>query len=253
MTDPTQRFSNRVENYQKYRPYYPPAIIETLRSECGLAPESVVADIGSGTGILTELFLANGNTVYAVEPNREMLLAGERRLGGRPGFHNIAGRAEATMLPDRSVDFVAVGQAFHWFDREAARSEFCRIFKRGGWVVLVWNDRDSSASDFSATYEQLVRRYAIDYQEVTHRQITDAILSDFYRPGGFRMATFRNPQPLDYDGLRGRLLSSSYSPLEDRPNHAPMLAELETLFRAHEISGRVVMEYCTEMYYGRIE
>src|SRR6266446_9260655 len=113
MSAPTERFSNRVENYIRYRPGYPKEIIELLKAECGLFPQSVVADAGSGTGLLAKLFLENGNLVFGIEPNREMRAAGERLLQAYPRFTSIAGTAEATTLPGQSVDFVTAGQAFH--------------------------------------------------------------------------------------------------------------------------------------------
>lgn len=117
MQDSTQRFSTRVANYIKYRPLYPPAVLETLGQRCGLTDRSIIADVGSGTGILAEMFLRNGNTVYGVEPNREMREAGERLLVDYPNFHSIDGTAEATALEDGNVDFVTAGQAFHWFNK----------------------------------------------------------------------------------------------------------------------------------------
>src|SRR4029453_17979120 len=126
MSDSIQRFSSRVEDYIKYRPSYPPALLDTLVTQCRLTPTAEVADIGSGTGLLSELFLRNGNRVYGVEPNREMREAGERLLSAYPSFVSVDGRAEATMLDDASVDFVTAGQAFHWFDPPHARREFMR-------------------------------------------------------------------------------------------------------------------------------
>ena len=117
MLDPTKRFSNRVENYLKYRPRYPAAIIPLLESECGLTPETLVADVGSGTGFLTELFLKHGNRVLGVEPNAEMRSAGERLLAKYPTFCSVNAMAEATTLADSSIDLIIAGQAFHWFDR----------------------------------------------------------------------------------------------------------------------------------------
>src|SRR5689334_15561560 len=134
MVDPTLRFSNRVDNYSKYRPTYPSAVLDLLAAECGLTSNALIADIGSGTGLLAELFLTNGNRVVGVEPNREMRAAGERLLANAPGFTSVDGTAEATTLAAGSVDFVTAGQAFHWFDRALARVEFARILKPEGWV-----------------------------------------------------------------------------------------------------------------------
>ena len=192
MTDPTQRFSSRVENYIKYRPDYPNAIIATLQEECQLSSTSLVADIGSGTGLLTELFLQNGNTVFAVEPNREMRDAGKRILQNYDGLHNVPGKAEDTTLADHSIDLIAAGQAFHWFDVEKTRAEFLRILKPGGYAMLIWNDRDTKATPFLIAYEQLLQQYATNYAEVNHKQFDDAALGHFFRPLGLKLLIFEN-------------------------------------------------------------
>src|SRR5262245_9983579 len=112
-------------------------MLEVLKNECGLTPDSVIADVGSGTGLLAKLFLENGNRVYCIEPNREMRQAGEGILEDYPKFLSVAGTAEATALSDASVDFVTAGQAAHWFDATKARHEFRRILRPGGWLALV--------------------------------------------------------------------------------------------------------------------
>jgi ubiquinone/menaquinone biosynthesis C-methylase UbiE len=250
--DPTLRFSSRVENYIKYRPRYPLEVIETLQTECGLSPASIVADIGSGTGALTELFLQNGNRVFAVEPNKEMREGAERLLGKYPGFRSIAGRAEATSLADTSVNFVGVGTAFHWFDLKAAHAEFLRILKPQHWVMLIWNDRDLQATQFLKAYDQLLRRFSIDYVREKHKSVYDTALVDFYGAGGFETRAFRYIQELDYEGLKGRMLSSSYTPEQGHPNHEPMLTELRKIYEANQVNGRVAFEYITRMYFGRL-
>ncbi len=252
MTDVTQRFSSRVENYIKYRPGYPNEVIETLRSECGLTADSIIADIGSGTGILTEMFLRNGDLVYGIEPNREMREAGERLLKGYPRFHSVAAQAEETRLPDHGVDFITAGQAFHWFDREKAREEFARILKPKGWIALIWNERVTTTTQFLVAYEQLLKDYSTDYEQVDHRRIDEDVIRDFFGSDDFRLKRFKNVQVFDYEGLKGRLLSSSYAPEEGRPNYEPMLAELERIFQTYQDEGKVVFEYVTQMYYGQL-
>jgi SAM-dependent methyltransferase len=253
MIDPTQRFSSRVENYIKYRPSYPLQMVATLRDECQLSPETLVADIGSGTGLLSELFLRNGNRVLAIEPNPEMRLAAERTWRDHPNFVSLAGRAEATGLGDQSVDFIVAGQAFHWFDQDQARLEFTRLLKPAGWVMLIWNERQTSGTPFLVAYEELLQRYATDYTQVDHRYVVDeAALSRFFGSGGFRHKAFPYRQDFDYPGLRGRLLSSSYTPEAGHPDHQPMLAALSQIFQDHQIDGRVAFEYTTNMYYGRL-
>lgn len=254
MTNSTQRFSSRVENYVRYRPSYPPAVLDTLRTECRLTSAHVIADIGAGTGLLSELFLRNGNRVYGVEPNREMSEAAERLLEQYPNFTSVAGAAEATTLPGQSVDFVTAGQAFHWFHRKQARQEFARILRPDGWVVLVWNYRRIEATPFMREYEQLIQRYAIDYSEVTHHrpEYDERNISAFFCTSGCQVVVHPNPQMLDYVGLQGRLLSSSYTPEAGHPNHEPMLAQLHTLFETHQVGGQVAFDYDTRVYFGRL-
>jgi SAM-dependent methyltransferase len=250
--DPTTRFSSRVENYCKYRPRYPQSVVNTLREDCGLKSDSLIADIGSGTGFLAELFLLNGNQVFAVEPNREMREAGARLLEKYPGLHSVDGRAETTNLAGCSFDFVVAGQSFHWFDREKARSEFLRILKSNGWMMVVWNERNSDATLFMTAYEQLLKRYVTDHSRIAHKKVYDTALDDFFRTDGFTTKTFSYRQHLDYAGLKGRLLSSSYTPESGHPNHEPMLAALLKIFQEHEVEGRVILDYTTRMYFGHL-
>ncbi len=248
--DSTQRFANRVENYLLYRPRYPVQIVDVLKTECGLTIKSVIADVGSGTGFLAELFLANGNLVYGIEPNAEMREAGERLLQPYPRFRSIGATAETTALADQSLDFVTAGQAFHWFDRSKSREEFGRILRPTGWVVLVWNDRRTDSTPFLREYEQLLHTYATDYAQVDHKRIDAAVLRDFYGAKPVRKE-FPNPQHGDFEFLKGRLLSSSYVPSSAQPGHFEMLEALEALFEKHQKDGKVTLEQDTLVYYGR--
>ena len=247
----TSRFSDRVENYVLYRPGYPPEALQALRTECGLAPGHVVADIASGTGIWTRNLLENGNPVFAVEPNAEMREAGERLLAAFPNFTSLAGTAEATTLPAQAVDFVTAAQAAHWFDRKPARREFTRILKPGGWLVLLWNERLTDTTPFLRDYEQLLLTYGTDYNEVRHERTTDAV-NEFFDPLPYQERTFAMRQEFDYAGIEGRLLSSSYAPGPDHPQYPPMLCELHRVFNAHAVSGRATFEYKTRLYFGRL-
>lgn len=250
MRDPTQRFSSRVENYIRFRPGYPDELIELLQRECGLNPQAMVADIGSGTGKLTELLLPAGCAVIAVEPNREMREAGERLLGRFPCFTSVAGTAEATTLPPRSVDLITAGQAFHWFDRPRARVEFARILKPGGTVALIWNDRRTNTTPFLAAYEELLHDFATDYEQVNHRNLDLATLRDFLG-NGMRQEKFQYVQRFDYAGLEGRLLSSSYAPDKGHPKHEEMLQRLREIFDQHQEGGKVSFDYDTWVYWRR--
>jgi ubiquinone/menaquinone biosynthesis C-methylase UbiE len=247
----TSRFSDRVENYVRYRPGYPPEVIQALKAECGLVPNHVAADIASGTGIWTRVLLENGNTVYGVEPNVEMREAGERLLSAFPKFSSVGGTAEATTLADQSLDFVTAAQAAHWFHRKRARREFVRILKPGGWLVLLWNKRFTHSTKFLRDYEQLLLTYGTDYEEVRHERTTDAV-NEFFDPAPFQERAFEMRQEFDYAGIEGRLLSSSYAPGKDHPQCAPMLRELRRIFDASAVEGRATFEYKTRMYFGRL-
>lgn len=245
----TERFSDRVEDYIRYRPGYPPEVLSLLRNECGLQPCHVVADIASGTGVWTKHLLENGNRVFAVEPNGEMRQAGERLLHSYPNLVSIHGTAEESTLASHSVDFVTAAQAAHWFDRVRARREFARILKAGGWCVLIWNERRTDATAFLRDYEQLLLRFGTDYKDVRHERTT-AVIHEFFAPAPYEERVFELRQAFDHEGTAGRLLSSSYAPLADHPNHAPMMQELRRVFAEHAVEGKVEFEYNTRVYYG---
>jgi len=250
MSNSTTRFSDRVEDYVKYRPHYPAAVISYLREVYQFNSEWVVADIGSGTGISTRMFLRNdnwaGNRVYAVEPNLAMRTKAEELLRGVPGFVSVDGTAEATGLPDAAADLIVAGQAFHWFDPVAARAEFVRIGKPGACVALIWNER-LVVSDFEKEYEGLILEYAGDYKTTNHRNITDLEIGEFFKPQTFLMKSFDNEQLFDFEGLKGRLLSSSYVPKEGEVFGA-MIGALGRLFSRHQSGGRVRVGYETKLY-----
>jgi SAM-dependent methyltransferase len=247
----TSRFSDRVDNYVRYRPGYPPAVIELLRRECGLSAVSVVADMGSGTGLLTRLLLETGCSVIAVEPNDAMRQAAEVLLPEHGNFRSVAGSAEATTLASASVDLITAAQAAHWFDRQRARAEFTRVLKPGGWCVLIWNERQVDSTPFLRAYEQLLLAFATDYQDVRHERTTDTI-AEFFAPCPFAEQVFHLRQEFDYEGLEGRLLSSSYAPNQGHPKHEAMLRELKRIFDAYQENGLVAFEYNTRVYYGQL-
>jgi SAM-dependent methyltransferase len=248
---PTARFSDRVENYVRYRPGYPPEVLDLLRAECGLQASHIVADIASGTGVFTRMLLENGNSVFAVEPNTEMREAGVHELESYDRLVSVAGTAEETTLRSASVDFVTAAQAAHWFDLPRARTEFARILRPEGWCVLIWNERRTATTPFLRDYEQLLLTYGTDYKEVRHERTT-AIIHEFFAPVPHQERVFDLRQQFDYEGTAGRLLSSSYVPIEGHPGHAPMMQELERIFRAHAMDDKVGFEYDTRLYYGHL-
>jgi len=246
----TERFTDRVDAYVKYRPGYPKEAIDYLYGPVGFGKESVVADVGAGTGIFSKLLLERGSRVVAVEPNAAMREAAVDALGDFPGYRAVDGTAEETGLADGSADRVVCAQSFHWFDRERAREEFRRILKPGGLTVLIWNTRLSSGTRFLEEYESLLRTYGTDYAEVSNKNISREALAEFYLRSPMSEARFANRQLFDFEGLAGRLLSSSYAPLPGHPNYDPMMEELRRLFDRNERDGRVAFEYETEIYWG---
>ena len=182
--DAKQRFSNRAADYVRYRPGYPSELLDVLRKECDLRPGHVIADIGSGTGFLSELFLKNGNAVFGVEPNREMREAGELHLQSYRGFVSVEGSAEATTLPEACADFVAAGQAFHWFEPEKTRAEFRRILRPQGWVVAIWNFREME-TPFARAYEDILVKYGTDYTRVRDSYPKGHEVQSFFLGGEF--------------------------------------------------------------------
>lgn len=251
MTETVERFSNRVENYVKYRPGYPPEVLRLFQTEMNLRKDSVVADIGSGTGLSARLFLENGNTVFGVEPNEPMRRAAEEFLRDFPDFKSLDGTAENTGLPDAAVDFVIAAQAFHWFDRENARREFGRILQKNGYIALIWNERQLETNDFLRAYERLLIEFGTDYLTVRHDNIEKKVLADFFQKD-FSTETFLNVQTLDLAGLKGRALSSSYMPAENDPRFEPMIAALKGLFDKYEENGKIQILYDTNVHYSQI-
>lgn len=250
---PTERFSNRVADYVRYRPDYPPALLAWLHGEIGVARDAKVADIGAGTGISSKMFLDAGHEVVAVEPNAAMRAAALDWLGSNAKFSAVDGSAEATQLADASVDLVASAQSFHWFDQQAVKPEWRRILRKNGLVAIWWNSRKLRGSAFLEGYEQLLNEFGSDYSSVSERYDDDAHMQRWFGAGLRGSARFAHAQRLDFDALRGRLLSSSYAPLADDARHAPMLRALRELFDATAENGRVDFAYDTRVFVGALE
>lgn len=249
-TLPTERFSNRVADYVRSRPRYPRATIAVLQAGVGLRPDWVIADLGSGTGFSAELFLEHGNTVFGIEPNAAMRNAADALLAGQPRYRGVEGTAEATTLPAGSVDLVVAGQAFHWFDATAARTECLRILRGTPWAVLLWNTRRTD-TPFLRAYEELLLSYGTDYDAVRHDRIEPAALACFFG-GPFVRRTLENAQQLGLPDLEARLLSSSYVPARGEPGHEPMLGQLRAIFAEHARDGSVRLDYAVDILYGTL-
>ncbi|MBS1688309.1 MAG: class I SAM-dependent methyltransferase [Bacteroidetes bacterium] len=252
MQNSKERFSDRVEDYVKYRPGYPQAIIDFLQGKYGLSKDKQIADVGAGTGISAQLFLNEGYNVIAVEPNKEMREKAIELLGGFTGFSTVDGAAENTNLPPESIDAIVCCQAFHWFNVEKAKEEFKRILKPDGIVVLVWNER-KTASAFEKEYDELIVNHARDYVKVNHRNIDYQHIASFFSPQVCQLQQFENSQVFNYAGLEGRLLSSSYMPRRTEPGYAEMALDLKALFDHYKTSDGITIHYDTNVYVGKLK
>jgi len=252
MRDSHTRFTSCVADYARYRPGYPPAIADMLAARCGLSRGHWVADLGSGTGLLSRLFLDAGCEVFGVEPNDAMREAAEGKLSDGLNYFSFSGSAESTGLDSASVDFVVAGQAFHWFEPLAAGNEARRILRPGGWAILIWNSRPANGSAFAVAYQQLLKRFSTDGRTGGGGHDDLDSITEFFSPGEFSQWVCANAQELDFQGLQGRLLSASYVPPAGHPRHKPMLAALRQLFAQHQRDGLVRIEYQTRVYYGQL-
>lgn len=254
MTDlnSTGRFSDRVADYVRYRPDYPVAMLEWLQRTYDVNPHWLVADVGAGTGISSKLFLDGGYRVIAVEPNEPMRKAAEQWLGDNERFRTIEGHATATRLDAASVDLITVAQAFHWFDQAATRAEFQRILKPSGLVAIIWNSRRLVGTPFLEGYEALLREYGTDYTSVAERYGDEPQMRAWFGAGYLGMGRFDHGQLLDFDGVRGRLMCSSYAPRAGHPQHEPMMHALRELFDSCAVDGHISFDYDTVIYVGKL-
>lgn len=247
---PTERFSDRVDDYVRYRPGYPPEVLASIREVLRVEPPATVADIGAGTGIFSALLLDAGYRVIAVEPNPAMRDAAERSLSARPSFSAVAGSAESTGLPDASCDLVTAAQAFHWFDPPRARVELTRITRAPHPVALVWNTRSLDATPFLRDYDALLLRLSDDYAKVRHQNVSPETLAAFFGPSGYERRVFPTVQVFDEAAFLGRALSSSYVPGKNHPRHAETVTALRDLFA--RFAPEVSFVYDTEVFLGRL-
>jgi SAM-dependent methyltransferase len=257
MADTLNHFSNRVDNYIRYRPGYPSEMLAFIIKEKMLKADSVIADIGSGTGISAKQFLVNGNKVFGVEPNKEMREAAEKLLSASSNFVSIAGTAEATGLKSKSVDILIAAQAFHWFDKELFKQEVLRVVKPGGFVLITWNDRLIDQTEFLMEYESLLHNFSVDYEQAGHRNISAKDIRNYFfsfiDARSYKEAKFKNFQDFDFESLMGRLLSSSYTPTEDHVNFKEMIKELNRIYGMYNKEGLVRFEYDTLFYSGQLK
>jgi len=252
MRAPTERFSDRVADYVRYRPSYPKGVVDLIVARANISPESLIADIGCGTGIFATLLLETGASVVGIEPNEPMLQAAVSQLGSQSKFSTKHASAEQTGLADESIDAITAAQAFHWFDQPKARAEFRRILKPEGWVFLVWNERKSRGSKFSELYESALRDCSPEYALVGHRNTPDAEVLEWFENLTAEMATFSNAQAIDLEGFLGRAYSSSYVPAAGTREREAITERLTQVFYSCEVDGNIELKYETKVYLGQL-
>lgn len=252
LANPPERFSGRVESYRRYRPRYPAEIVDVLIRECGLSQNAAVVDVAAGTGLLSEIFLAAGFDVTAIEPNAEMRAACVELRQSYPKLQCIPGTAEETGLPSRSADGITVAQAMHWFDLERTGAEFRRVLKPGGWCAVIYNHRRMGGDAFHDAYEELLRKFGVDYVSVQQQHVGHERLAEYFTPGEMKRRTFSNSQKLTREGFEGRIVSSSYVPRPGQVRFGEMRANIERIFDTHQSGGSVTLEYECEMCYGQL-
>ena len=251
--DPASRYEDRAGLYARHRPRYPDALRVALLTMGQLRPGDEVADVGSGTGLLSELLLSAGCRVFAVEPSAKMREEAERRFAGEKRFVSVKGSAERTTLPDASVDLVAAGQAFHWFEPVAARAEFLRVLRSPGRALLVWNVRRAEASSFMTACERLIAAHATDPELVGDHIPDEAVLATFFGGSSPQPIIFHHEQTFDEEGLIGRLLSCSFVPGPAEPGRETMIEAIHALFARHQENGAVRFIYETRAYSGTLK
>ena len=247
-----RRFANRAANYVKYRPHYPKTVISWIKETIGLAQTALIADIGCGTGISSELFLEFGCKVVGIEPSDEMREAANevyRRFIETGHYQTVKGTAENLPFEAHSVDVVLAGQSFHWFDAPKFHKEVKRVLKPEGWLIMMWNSRQRSGTPLLDAYEDLLLTHGTDYQAVHHMKNGDEEVRLVF--SSYQRKEFDNFKKESLAEAKGRMFSSSYTPAPADPASKRMLAYLKEIFAQTNEAGYVDFRYLTEVYIGK--
>ncbi|MDR3734396.1 MAG: class I SAM-dependent methyltransferase [Acidobacteriaceae bacterium] len=250
-SDHKEKFSGRVNDYVAYRSRYSRQLIAIMKTKCGLCREHVIADVGAGTGMFAELFLAHGNRVIAVEPNVEMMQERMKLQARYARLQVVKASAEETTLADVSVDFIAAGRAFHWFDAERAKVEFKRIIKPGGWVILASVGRRRGDTPLECAYEELLLHAAPAYVAMTERFKIYNEPERFFGKGHVLREAIESMEAMTLAMLEGQTRSLSCAPLQNDPGYEVMRVGLAELFRSYAKDGVVHMPVISQLTCGQ--
>jgi Methylase involved in ubiquinone/menaquinone biosynthesis len=253
--NPGLAYGDRVDRYVKFRPTYPDeAVSHMLRHRQGAASIDI-ADIGAGTGILSAQLLRYGHRVFAVEPEEQMRQAAQATLSGCPGFQSVDGSAEATTLPNRSVDLVVAAQALHWFEPTAARREFARILRPGGRAAAIWNERRRIGSAFRTAYEHFLSEMQQDIvgDRKCYAETVGDVAGRFFEVGSYTEAAFSHNDRLDRRQFAGRILSGSFAPGAAHERYGHWCAAIDDFFEVHAERGYVTIEYESVVVIGTVQ
>jgi len=252
MVDARSLFNGKASIYSRYRPDYPKDLLKMLEKETGFNRNWIVADIGSGTGIMSRLFLENGNHVYCIEPNDDMRSESIKLTSSFLKCKVLKGTAENTGLDTDSIDIIVAGQSFHWFDPVAAKKEMTRVLKPGGFAALIWNNRSERENSLSKEYDYICSKYSHNYQGTGNSRIeSDTFITFFHN--GFKKFETPNYQKLNLDGILGRYFSTSYALQPQDPEYGDAVESLKKLFRKFEKNGYATMEYETQIFLGQLK
>lgn len=249
--DPKSRFSDRVADYIRYRPSYPEALIDFLEMEGDLQEGDRIADVGAGTGKLTELLLKRDRTTYAIEPNQEMRAAAYSLLSKYPNFQTLNGSAESIPLLDGEIRLLTIAQAFHWVDAKKFRQEAKRCLADGGQAAIIWNSRRNDLP-FMRDYQQMLIEMVPEYELTREKSDDLEKIRTFFGHDQYIRKVFPYRQTFDWEGLQGRLMSASYCPKPSEPGHIPLMTKLRSLFDGYEKNGQITFVYDTVVYLGAI-
>lgn len=245
------KFDKKGGIYSKARPSYPDELFVYLKEHNLISGSTVVADIGSGTGIFTEKLCPYVSKIFAIEPNDDMRSVAEVKYAAHENIISVNGSAENTKLSDKSVDFITVAQAFHWFDRQTFKAECQRILKIDGNILLVWNDRDTESELIMENYD-INRRFCPNFNGSSNGiDFSKNAFTDFFK-GNFDVVQFRNDLIYNENAFISRCLSSSYAPKPGEKNYNEYVADLQELFKKHSQNGTVPYPYITRCYIGKV-